>query len=126
MKTVIVTGSRLHKQSKETILAYRNRVFRALDQEDPERVVHGGAAGVDSFAHTWCKDRGRISIVYFPDYERIGKGAPLVRNIRMVEDFPGSIVLGFPIVESKGTFHMMKVAKEAGSVVRNLGIDGSL
>ena len=109
-ETVIVTGSRKWTR--------RAGIYQLLDALQPQRVVHGGANGVDAFAHAWCKKKGRISIVYFPDYSQ-GDGAPLRRNIKMLEDWPSAVVLGVPLPESRGTWYTMKNAEDRGMKVIN-------
>lgn len=114
-KIVIVTGSRAWKDGAA--------IYHALDAHGPEIVVHGGALGADSIAHSWCKKRGRQSYVYFPDYERLGKGAPLVRNVAMLEAWPGAVVLGFPMPNSRGTYYTMREAEKRGMGVHDFGED---
>lgn len=112
MKVVIVTGSRKWGHVEEVKLLYD-----ALDLLDPEWVVHGGAVGADSFAEKWCKRNGRKSKVYYPDYQRLGKGAPLKRNTQMVVDHPDATVLGCPYPDSRGTLFTMKEGARLGNEV---------
>ena len=102
-EVVIVTGSRLWEDWE--------LVWRLLDVLQPRVVVQGGALGADSFAHGWAKKRGRVSITYFPDYST-GKGAPLRRNVQMLDDFSDACVLGFPRPDSRGTWYTMKQAED--------------
>ncbi len=107
IKVVIVTGSRKWKSAKQIIA-----LKAALNEADPDMIVHGGALGADSVAHTWCKNNGKISKVYFPDYDKHGKGAPLKRNIRMLEDYPEALVIACPFPDSRGTYHTMQGADD--------------
>ncbi|MBR5144992.1 MAG: DUF2493 domain-containing protein [Clostridia bacterium] len=53
--------------------------------EDVELIITGGASGIDSIAEQYA-DKHKISkLVLRPDYHRYGKGAPLVRNKKMVD-----------------------------------------
>ena len=45
-----------------------------------ELIITGGAGGIDTIAEQYA-DKHRISkLVLRPDYQRYGKGAPLIRN----------------------------------------------
>lgn len=68
--------------------------------------------GADDIAHRWAKDRGKVVVVYYPDYTKYGKRAPLVRNITMLEDHLQGFVRGFPALDSRGTWHCIKNARE--------------
>lgn len=103
MKIVIVTGSR--KWIDKSI------IWDALDEHNPACIVHGGAIGADSYAHAWAKKRGKIAVVFFPNWGA-GKGAALVRNIHMLEKFVDATVLGFPHDDSRGTKHTLVEAKK--------------
>lgn len=49
-----------------------------------ELIISGGAKGIDTLAEQYA-DKKRISkLILRPDYARYGKGAPLVRNKKMV------------------------------------------
>ena len=108
MSMVMVTGSRKWTTNK--------RIFAVLDELDPLIVVHGGALGADSIAHTWCKKRGRQAWVWFPDWSK-GKGAALERNVSMLELGP-EIDCAFPMPDSRGTRFTIRKAKEMGIEVR--------
>lgn len=105
---VLVTGSRKWADA--------GVIFAALNKHDPDVVVHGGALGADSIAHRWCKVRGRIAQVHFPDWSQ-GKGAALRRNAEMLEEMV-DIVLAFPMPDSRGTRHTISRAKELGIEVQ--------
>ena len=105
MRVVIVTGSR-----SWTSMALIRKLKAALDELNPDVVVHGGALGADSVAHAWCRTNGKKAFVYFPDYAAHPRGAPLRRNIAMLEDFPEATVLACPLPGSRGTYHTMKQA----------------
>lgn len=109
IKIVIVTGSR-----SWTSMARIRMLKAVLDDLNPDIIVHGGALGADSIAHTWCKNNGKKSFVYFPDYDTHKKGAPLKRNILMLEDYPEATVVACPLPESRGTYHTMNGAEDRG------------
>lgn len=109
MSTVIVTGTRK--------LTWPDIVWDELDKANPDVVVHGGAQGADTAAHNWCKRKGRVSVTYFPDYERDGKGAPLNRNVQMLKSHLQATVLAFPAQDSRGTRFTIREAKRLGMEV---------
>lgn len=103
---VIVTGSRRWTN--------REALWVELDRLNPTTVVHGGARGADHLAHGWAEVRGRRAVVYFPDYQRFGRRAPLRRNIAMIEDHPDATVAAFPLADSRGTWHTVTHATKRG------------
>lgn len=111
---VIVTGSRKWKD--------RRKIRTMLDVHDPSLVVHGGAAGADTLAQQWCKNRGRYSLACYPDWDNV-KGAALVRNRQMLEQYPTAVVLAFPFPDSRGTRYTIKIAKQMG--MRVVVIEGT-
>ena len=48
--------------------------------EDAEEIVSGGAVGVDSCAAEYARRKGLRLTEILPQYERYGRGAPIVRN----------------------------------------------
>ena len=47
---------------------------------DGDEIVSGGAVGVDSCAAEYAKKNGLKLTVFFPQYERYGRAAPIARN----------------------------------------------
>lgn len=78
-------------------------------------VISGGAAGVDKWAVLVAKSRGMTYEVYEPDYEADGKAAPLVRNREIAERC--TELHAFPGPESRGTWHVVGLAKKLGRKV---------
>ena len=80
-----------------------------------DTVISGGAAGVDTLAEKYA-DAHRISkLVMRPDYRRYGRGAPLRRNEKMVEE--ADEVLIFWDGVSKGTNYTAEYARKHGKPV---------
>ena len=48
-------------------------------------IVTGGARGIDMAAAAYAKSAGLALTVFRPDYKRYKKGAPLKRNIQIIE-----------------------------------------
>lgn len=78
-KILFVSGNRT------VTLDHYDMFHMYLSNEKPDIVLHGGAAGADFVTRVWCDTEGVEQKKYFPDYERYGKLAPLVRNNLMVD-----------------------------------------
>jgi hypothetical protein len=79
-------------------------------------VIHGGARGADSIAGDVAKELGFSVVVFKADWKRFGKAAGVLRNVEMLNDGKPDGVIAFhhDIRKSKGTAHMVKIAKEKG------------
>lgn len=78
-------------------------------------VIHGGAMGVDNFAHTWAYRNGVPDLPYpvsDADWKRHGKRAGPMRNRWMLADGKPDLVIAFP--GGTGTADMVKQARAAG------------
>ncbi len=75
-------------------------------------VLTGGARGVDQIAEQIAKVRKIHGEVYLADWEQFGKTAGFRRNVQMADDATALVAIWDG--ESKGTAHMIKVAKEKG------------
>ena len=69
--------------------------------ENCTKIISGGARGVDALAERVAIENGIPISIYEPDYEIYGKLAPLVRNIKIIEN--ADLVLAFWDFSSKGT-----------------------
>lgn len=52
----------------------------------PETIVSGGAKGVDTYAREFALKHNLVLIEFLPEYDKYGKGAPLVRNKLIVDN----------------------------------------
>lgn len=77
-------------------------------------MCHGGARGADTIAGEVAAKLGIPCRVFPADWKNNGKAAGPIRNIEMLEVFEPDMVLAFPIGESRGTYHMIDIAKKAG------------
>lgn len=76
----------------------------------PERIVHGGAEGVDRMAGEWGK-RWAIQVVECKaDWERHGNAAGPIRNEDMLRIYTPDKVIAFP--GGKGTADMVDRARK--------------
>ena len=81
-----------------------------LSKED--EVVSGGAVGVDRCAATYARENGLVLTEFLPEYERYGRGAPHVRNRRIV-DYAQKVIV-FWDGKSKGAQSVIKYAARVG------------
>lgn len=121
MKRVIVTGSR-------DFTSYY-AVSKALAFHLPDLVIHGGANGADSMAETWARNAERDSHIFRPRWRTAAgyiKSAGHTRNGRMLDAYPGVLVLAFPHGEAKGTRNCIEQALTKGHEVWVYGGEGEL
>lgn len=91
-------------------------VFAALDRAHAKRpvsvLIHGGARGADSLAEDWAICH-HVEVAAFPaDWQRNGKSAGPIRNMRMLAEGKPDGVVAFP--GGCGTEHMVTLARDAG------------
>ena len=89
---------------KTAIIGSRNITNVDLSRFIPSgttEIVSGGARGVDTVAKEYANRNGLKLTEFLPDYERFGRGAPLKRNITIIEN--ADIVLAFWDGKSRGT-----------------------
>lgn len=109
---LLVCGSRYWKPL--------NPVKRELKRLRPTVVIHGGANGADSLAGIAAKELGIMVEVYYAEWDLYGRSAGPIRNIKMLKEGKPDLVLAFheDIKKSKGTAHMIAIAKKAGVKVK--------
>lgn len=128
MDKVIVTGSRIWPNA--SIVAI---VLRELD---PQLVIHGNARGADQFAQNWAVANERDFHGFNAKWRRghamggYNKAAGHIRNGRMLDAYPGTLVIAFPYGLAAGTrdcirqaqerFHEVKVYDLKGQVIEHL------
>ena len=75
-----------------------------------EEIISGGAKGVDASARQYALMNGIRLTEFLPDYRRYGKGAPLRRNIDIIER--ADLVLAFWDGKSRGTKYVIDECKK--------------
>jgi hypothetical protein len=103
---VIIAGSRSIDNKNHLIKAIEEAPFGI------DKVITGGADGVDTLAINWCIDNSINFEVFYPDYEEHGKKAPIIRNRKMSEN--GDALIAIWDGESSGTKNMINTAKDKG------------
>lgn len=74
--------------------------------EGTTEIVSGGAQGVDHCAREYAQVHGLKLTEFLPEYERYGRGAPLKRNLRIIDY--ADIVIAFWDGMSRGTNYVIK------------------
>ena len=101
MKVAIVGSRGLHVQD-----------FTPYLPEDTTEIVSGGAKGIDSCAAAYAQAHGLTLTEFKPDYRRFGRGAPLKRNLEIVDY--ADLVLIFWDGASRGSRFVIDACVKAG------------
>lgn len=75
-------------------------------------IVSGGARGADKLGYRYAKERGFNLLVKIPDWDKFGKSAGYKRNQEMADN--ATHLIAFWNGESRGTKHMIDIAKRDG------------
>ena len=85
---------------------------------DLTRIVSGGARGADTLGERFANEMGLEITRFIPDWDGLGKRAGYVRNAEMakfaVEDNNDGLLIAFWDGKSRGTKHMIDLAKRYG------------
>ena len=104
---------------KVAVIGSRGLVVDNLGDYLPEgtdEIVSGGAKGIDTCAAEFAHENNIKLTEFLPDYKRFGRGAPLKRNITIIEY--ADTVLAFWDGKSKGTAFVIDSAKKLGKEIR--------
>ena len=107
MFKLIIAGSR-------SIKDYRivEKAVKQLPIEDEYEIVSGHANGVDKLGERYAREYN-INLIIFPaDWDKYGKSAGYKRNEEMAQYADGLLAIWDG--ESKGTRHMLNLAKQYG------------
>ena len=115
---IIIAGSRdfndyeLLKKSAIEIITKKTML------PDLTRIISGGARGADTLGERFANEMGLEISRFIPDWEGLGKRAGYVRNAEMakfaVEDGNYGVLIAFWDGQSRGTKHMIDLAKRYG------------
>lgn len=121
MYRILITGSRNwvdeHIMEAAIVEAIRGKDVKGVT------LIHGNAKGADTMSGKIARFYDLNIEVYPADWETHGKAAGPIRNSQMVK-LGADVCLAFPLGESRGTRHCMKIAEKAGIPVRNFGDEG--
>lgn len=101
------------------VIGSRGLTVPDLERYLPEgttEIVSGGARGVDTSAAQYARAHGLKLTEFLPEYERYGRGAPLRRNITIIEY--ADVVLAFWDGTSRGTWFVIENCRERGIPVK--------
>jgi hypothetical protein len=80
--------------------------------KEAKTIISGGAKGVDRCAAEFAKKAGLELIEFLPDYRRYGRGAPLRRNNRIIDE--ADLIVAIWDGKSKGTLYQIERARKLG------------
>lgn len=80
------------------------------------KIVSGGAKGADTLAKQYAAEFGHEFMEYLADWDKYGKSAGFKRNVTIVETC--THLIAFQINDSKGTQHLIDLARSANKPVR--------
>lgn len=84
--------------------------------ENVTQLVSGGAQGVDRCARAYAEKTGLPLLEFLPDYRKYGRGAPLRRNLQIIEN--ADLVLAFWDGHSHGTQFVIEQCRARGIPVQ--------
>ena len=104
---------------KVAVIGSRNLKVDDLGKYLPEgvtEIVSGGARGVDTCAREYARANKIKLTEFLPEYDKYGRGAPLRRNITIIEY--SDLVLAFWDGSSHGTKYVIDNCKKRGVPVK--------
>lgn len=110
---VIIAGGREFKDYKK-LKKYMDFILMNVDKDKLE-IVSGGARGADLLGEKYAEEKGYPIKQFIPDWG-IGKQAGYLRNWDMAKY--ADALVAFHDGESKGTQHMINLAKKENLLVR--------
>ena len=80
--------------------------------EDTTEIVSGGAKGIDTCARDYALLHDIKLTEFLPEYNKYGRGAPLKRNLQIIEY--ADVVIAFWDGKSRGTKYVIDNCKKLG------------
>ena len=104
---------------KVEVIGSRNLYVDPLEKylpEDVTEIVSGGAKGIDTCARKYAIEHHIKLTEFLPEYYKYGKGAPLKRNLQIIEY--ADVVIAFWDGQSKGTKYVIDNCKKRNIPIR--------
>jgi len=118
---IIIAGSRTFNDYDKLKAAVSDVIVRLKKQIDDIveiKIVSGRARGTDRLGERYGNEHGYRVVEFVPDWDGLGKKAGYIRNVHMaeysVEDGNQGVLIAFWDGESRGTMHMINIAKKYG------------
>ena len=115
---VIIAGSRDFNDYKLLKKSAIEIITKKTMLPDLTRIISGGARGADTLGEQFANEMGLEISRFIPDWDGLGKRAGYVRNAEMakfaVEDDNDGMLIAFWDGQSRGTKHMIDLAKRYG------------
>ena len=83
--------------------------------QNATEIISGGAKGIDRCAEKYAEKNGLKLTVFWPDYKKYKRGAPLIRNQKIIET--ADEVIAFWDGESRGTKHVIDLCRKINKKV---------
>ena len=109
---------------KVAVIGSRGLTIKNLEKYLPEgttEIVSGGAKGIDTCAREYALAHNIRLKEFLPEYEKFGRGAPLKRNLQIIEY--ADIVLAFWDGKSRGTKFVIDNCESNGVEVKVYGVE---
>jgi len=94
------------------------RVDKILSRQTEIEIVSGAAKGADKLGERYANERGHKITRFIANWDTFGKAAGYRRNIEMAAY--ADALIAFWNQESKGTEHMIVIAKQEDLLLRVL------
>ena len=111
---VLVSGSREYTNG-EMIDSY----LSTIDEEF--MIIEGGARGADRLCREWAIANDVLYTTVEADWKKYNKAAGHIRNQAMLDMAmslsDNTVLIAFPLKESKGTYNMIGICQNAGMEV---------
>jgi len=117
MIKVIIAGGRDFKDF-ELLKSHCNRYLKEFNNSEDIEIVSGGANGADTLGEKYAKKKKYKIKQFLADWDNLGKSAGYIRNAEMAKY--ADILIAFWDGKSRGTKHMIDLAKKKRLVVKTI------